>query len=112
MVEMSEEEFKKKFPSISRELGREGNLSLNELLDSKKQSGDMFLGYIPTAIDYLRRCDTKEQAKKTIEYLVKKCEIDKTYGDKLLKQLKEKGLRSFGPKKDDGDYLKRAGKSE
>lgn len=112
MVEMSKEKFKKKFPSISQELGREGNISLKELLDSKKQSGDMFRGYIPTAIDYLRRCDTKEQAEKTIEYLVKKCEIDKTYGDKLIKQLKERGLRSFGPKKEDEDYLKRAEKSE
>lgn len=107
---MSKEKFKKKFPSIFRELGGgESNISLKEFLNSKKQSGDMFRGYVPTAIDYLRRCDTEEQAKNTIDYLLKKGEISKSYGDKLLEQLKEKGLRSFGPKKKDGYYLRRAG---
>ncbi len=110
---MSKEKFKKKFPSIFRELEVGGaNISLNELLNSKRKCGDMFRGYIPTAIDYLRRCDTEEQAEKTIEYLVKKGEIDKTYGDRLLEQLKKKGLRSFGPKKEDGYYLRRAGMVE
>jgi hypothetical protein len=36
-------------------------------------------------------------------------EISKEYAARLRKQLKEKGIRSFGPKKEENYYLKRAG---
>jgi len=66
-------------------------------------------GYVPTATDYLRRCDNDKQAEETINYLEKKGEISSEYADQLRKTLKEKGLRSFGPKKEHDYYLKRAG---
>jgi len=36
-------------------------------------------------------------------------EINEEYAEELLKQLKEKGLRSFGQKKEDGYYFRIAG---
>ena len=107
---MNKKEFKKKFPALFKELEqRETKIQSGELSNSNKGNKDMFQGYTPTARDYLRRCNTKEQAEKTIKYLVKKGEIEESYVNILLKQLREKGLRSFGPKKEDGYYLRRSG---
>ncbi len=64
-----------------------------------------FSGFIPTAIDYIRRCDTKEQALEIIDYLQKRGELTPTDFNKLKKQLTSKGLRSFGSKKDAGFYF-------
>ncbi|MCW4032257.1 MAG: DUF2095 family protein [Candidatus Bathyarchaeota archaeon] len=107
---MDKKEFKKKFPALFKELEKgETNIQFGESLNSNEENKDMFQGHTPTAIDYLRRCNNKEQAEKTIEYLVKKGEIKESYGNELLKQLREKGLRSFGQKKEDDYYLRRSG---
>ena len=108
LVEIEKEDFKKKFPLLYEEIENDtASISINESTDLDNKHGDIFKGYIPTAIDYLRRCETNEQAKQTIEYLLKKREITKEYGRKLQKILKEKGLRGFGPKKEDDYYLKK-----
>jgi len=107
---MDKKEFKKKFPALFKELEKgETKIQFKESLNSNKENKDIFQGYTPKAIDYLRRCNNKEQAEKTIDYLVKKGEIEESYGIELRKQLREKGLRSFGPKKEDGYYLRRSG---
>ncbi len=64
---------------------------------------------MPTPIDYLRRCDTEEQGIRTVEYLERRKEITPEYAKELRNQLKEKGVRSFGPKKEEDYYLKEAG---
>ncbi len=68
-----------------------------------------FWGYEPTVIDFIRRCDTEEEALEVINYLEKKGEISREYAERLRKQLKEKGLRSFGTKKEPGYYFKYGG---
>jgi hypothetical protein len=106
---MEKKEFKKKFPALFKELEKgEINIQFRESLNSYKENKDMFQGYTPTAIDYLRRCNNKEQAEKTIDYLVKKGDIEESYGNELRMQLREKGLRRFGPKKEDDYYLRRS----
>ncbi len=110
MVDIDKEEFKKKFPKLFNEIdSKKANTNSNEAYGSNSQSKDIFKGYMPTAIDYLRRCDTDEQAEKTIKYLLKNGEITESYGKRLKKILKKKGIRGFGPKKEDGYYLKKAG---
>jgi len=105
MVDLDREEFKKKYPNLAREL-EEGAGKVR--IDSDQRS-DKFRGYMPRPIDYLRRCDTEEQAIQTIEYLEGRKEITCEYAEELRKQLKEKGVRSFGPKKEEDYYLKQAG---
>jgi len=39
----------------------------------------------------------------------KRGEISRNYAQKLRTQLKKKGVRSFGAKRDDGYYLREAG---
>jgi hypothetical protein len=61
---------------------------------------------VPDVIDFIRRCDTEEQAEEIIGYMEKRGEIEKQYARKLREQLKDKGVRSFGPKKEEDYYLK------
>ena len=105
MADFDKEEFKRKYPNLAREL-EEGAAKVQ--IDSVQRS-DWFQGYTPTPIDYLRRCDTEEQAIRTIEYLERRKEITREYAEELKKQLKEKGVRSFGPKKEEDYYLEQAG---
>ena len=105
MAEFDKEEFKRKYPNLATEL-EQGTAKVQ--IESV-QSFDKFRGHVPTPIDYLRRCDTEEQAIQTIEYLEGREEITHEYADELRKQLKEKGVRSFGPKKEEDYYLKQAG---
>ena len=64
-----------------------------------------FAGYDPTVIDFIRRCDTVEQAKEIIEFLEKKGDLTREDSAKLYAQLETKGLRSFGEKKGSGYYF-------
>jgi len=105
MADFDKEEFRRKYPNLVREL-EEGAAKVQ--IDSVQRS-DGFSGYMPTPMDYLRRCNTEEQAIRTIEYLERRKEITREYAEELKKQLKEKGVRSFGSKKDEDYYLEQAG---
>jgi len=105
MADFDKEEFKRKYPNLAREL-EEGTAKVQ--IDSVQRS-DEFQGYTPTPIDYFRRCDTEEQAIRTIEYLERRKEITREYAEELMKQLKEMGVRSFGPRKEKDYYLEQAG---
>ena len=58
-----------------------------------------FAGYDPNVIDFIRRCDTEEQAVEIIDYLKKKGDISKSTAKDIKQQLSKDGLRSFGEKK-------------
>jgi hypothetical protein len=106
VVDIEEDEFKRRYPNLWREMMRN---KPNTTLRVTTVKVDKFRGYIPDAIDYIRRCDTPEQAEETIKYLLKKGEISTDRAERLLKQLRTLGLRSFGAKKEDGFYLRESG---
>ncbi len=70
---------------------------------------DKLRHFNPTAIDFIRRCDTEAQVEEIIAYLQKKGEITKENADELRCQLKRDGVRSFGPKKEEYYYFKEGG---
>jgi hypothetical protein len=70
---------------------------------------DKLRHFNPTAVDFIRRCDTDWQAEEIIVYLEKKGEITKEYADDLRNQLKKNGVRCFGPKKEEYYYFKECG---
>ena len=114
MVDVEKDKFRKIFPNLFKEMsnrtcvsktkGLESNSIASEKVVSKK-----FSNYTPDIIDYLRRCDKKEQAEKIICYLEKTREISHEYAKQLRKQLMTKGVRSFGTKKGTDYYLKQDG---
>jgi len=102
------------FPNLAKELRaqtKENKVQVNSIRTIQEDgeeaaASQRFDHYIPDVIDFIRRCDTDEQAKEIIEYMEKRGEIEIGYALKLKKQLKQKGVRSFGSKKERDYYLK------
>ncbi len=107
---MKDEEFRKNYPALAKELESsetqeyqiDGVRVMSE--DSDKPSEPRT--YIPSVVDYIRRCDTVSQALEILEYLVKSGELTNSMARDIKRQLKSEGLRSFGTKKEKGHYLK------
>ena len=102
------------FPNLAQEMetgdcGTTINAIRSDPTTAEKAVSKRFTGYMPDVIDFLRRCDNGKQAEDIISYLEKRGEISLEYARKLRKQLKEKGVRSFGSKKEEDYYLKQDG---
>ncbi len=80
-----------------------------EELDSCTEMPDKLRHFNPSAVDFIRRCDTEAQAEEIIAYLQKKGEITQKYAEELRCQLKREGVRSFGPKKEEYYYFREGG---
>ena len=129
MVEINRKSMKKMFPNLIRELeegeskvridsvradpvkAEETEVDAEELTVSESGAAlpDKFRHYNPTVVDFIRRCDTAAQAEEIVIYLVKRGEITDEYACEVRARLKKEGLRSFGPKKEEGDYFKQGG---
>jgi hypothetical protein len=110
-MNIKKEKLQKMFPNLTQEI-ESGNCKTkissvrSDVTTGEKAVAKKFVGYTPDVIDFLRRCDKAEQAEEIICYLEKRGEISSEYATKLRKQLKTKGLRSFGSKKENDYYLK------
>jgi hypothetical protein len=113
-MDIKKEKLQKMFPNLTQEI-ESGNCKTkissvrSDVTTGEKAVAKKFVGYTPDVIDFLRRCDKAEQAEEIICYLEKRGEISSEYATKLRKQLKTKGLRSFGSKKENDYYLKQDG---
>lgn len=111
---IDKERFRKMFPHLAQEMeGKEHGITITsvrlDLPTGEKASSKKFANYMPDVIDFIRRCDNEQQAEEIISYLEERREIGNDYAKRLRKQLKEKGVRSFGSKKEDDYYLKQEG---
>jgi hypothetical protein len=112
-MEIEKKRLQTMFPNLSREMEYEQNrVGISSIRSDaptgEKASSKCFDGYIPDVIDFIRRCDNEQQAVEIIDYLERRHEIGSAYAKKLKKQTKEKGVRSFGSKKQE-DYYSRKG---
>ncbi len=98
VIEYDIRKFKKLFPHLAKEL----------LEGPPKLGKDPLRGFMPGAVDFIRRARTPKEAEEVIDYLEKKGEITKEEADALRKQLREKGLESFGKRKKPGYYFRYA----
>ena len=110
-LELDKKAFKKMFPNLAKELeSKDNKVSMNsvrtDMQTGEDATSERFAHYMPDVIDFIRRCDTEEQAEEIIAYMEKRGEIDRRYAERLRKQLEDKGVRSFGPKKEENYYLK------
>jgi hypothetical protein len=109
-VEIDKELFKKMFPNLAKELGSEENkVVINSVRTgterAEKDASENLRHYSPNVLDFIRRCDRREQAEEIIAYLEKRGEITGEYAETLREQLKKDGLRSFGSRKEENYYL-------
>jgi len=111
-LDIDRDSVKKMFPNLAKEIGSsENKLSMNSIRTDeeaaeKRAFQKNYTNYEPDAVDFLRRCDNTQQAEEIIAYLEKRGELDKQTARLLRKQLTEKGVRSFGQKKEHDHYLK------
>ncbi len=116
-MDVDKRQFRKMFPHIAREMeGKETRISIASVRSdpeaAEKLASKQFEGYDPDVVDFLRRCDNKKQAEEIIDYLERKRELSHEYAERLRKQLRKRGVRSFGPKKKDDYYISQAGLKE
>lgn len=100
MIEFDTEDFKKRYPHLAEEVLKDKGI---------KVKFDLFRGYQPNVIDFIRRCDTEEEAIEIVDYLERRGELTPEKAEEIRKKIRREGVRSFGPKKEDGYYLKMAG---
>lgn len=110
-MSMPKKELKRLFPNLIDEIEEDQTNSSNESVSQGSKKEDKaklkdFSGYNPGIIDFIRRCDTEDEALEIIKYMENKLEISKEYATYLMKELKTKGVRSFGPKKETDYYSK------
>ena len=113
-MDTNKKSFKKMFPNLSEELeGGESKVAIDSVRtdtdEAEKAMPDKFHNYNPTVVDFIRRCDTEVQAEAIIAYLEERGELAKEYAEKLRRQLKKEGVRSFGSKKEENYYFKQGG---
>lgn len=108
---MEKDWFKKLFPNIAREMEegvsrvQVGDEDRDEETERKKASRK-WAGYEPDVVDFIRRCDTEEQAREIVDYLEERGEIAPEQAGELRKRLKSEGLISFGIRKEEDFYHK------
>ena len=113
-TETDKKTFRKMFPHLADELEQEeGKVPIDSVRTdpelAEETAVDEFRHFNPTVIDFIRRCDNETEAEAIILYLEKRGEVSKEYSEELRKQLKEEGERSFGSKKEENYYFKKAG---
>ena len=113
-METDKKSFKKMFPNLSKELELEDSkVAINSVRTDPEAAenamADKFRHYNPTVVDFIRRCDKETEAEAIIAYLEKRGELTAEYAEALRQQLKKKGVRSFGAKKEENYYFKQGG---
>ncbi|MEM2127196.1 MAG: DUF2095 family protein [Candidatus Bathyarchaeia archaeon] len=99
---MEKELFRRLFPHLAEEIEREAS----KIVISGFREEGRWAGYEPNIVDFIRRCDTEAQAEEIINYMERRMEITHERAEELRAQLRDKGLRSFGEKKEPGYYFK------
>ncbi|MEM2874543.1 MAG: DUF2095 family protein [Candidatus Hadarchaeales archaeon] len=103
MGRITDEEFRRRYPNITREVNEGDYVSIQSIRsDASEGEKAAARGGYPTAVDFIRLCETKEQAAEIIDYLERRKEISPEYAEKLRDQLNKRGLRSFGKRRRPG----------
>jgi len=102
--EYDREEFRENFPALARELEGEGVPIDGYRKENTEEESRDFSGYNPTVIDFLRRCETDEEALEIINWMESRGEITHEMAKELRITLVKKGVRAFGSKKEWGWY--------
>ena len=100
---MEKKRFKEMFPNLAKEI--DSGKSLADIVFGYSSNTEReWAGYEPNFADFLRRCDTNEEALGIINYLEERGEISPKDAAELKSRLEKEGLRSFGSKKSPGFY--------
>lgn len=98
------ERFRKLFPRIAEEMEKGSSKIIIDQFRVHVEHEDrltarMWASYNPDVVDFIRRCDTVEQAEEVIDYMEGHGEVTGERAAELTRKLREEGLKSFGDKK-------------
>lgn len=103
------ERFKRLFPHLAKELEKgESKINIDQFRiraeHEDRLTGRRWGGHNPDIVDFIRRCDTPEQAEEIISYMEGQGEIPAERAAELRRRLRAEGLSGFGDKKETGFY--------
>lgn len=108
MTKFDNEYFQEKFPNLSEEIENQTKTLRIDGVRTNSEEGEKASKSAkhssPATIDYIRLCDTEDEALEVINYLEDEGKIEPEYAKKLRTQLTNRGLESFGSKRDPGEY--------
>lgn len=108
MKKLKQKHLREKFPHLAQEIDeRTEAISFDAIRTDSEEARkatypDRAKG--PTLIDFLRLCNTDEEALEIIDYFVERGKLELERARKLRRQLVNQGLRSFGPKREPGKF--------
>ena len=115
---VSIEEMERYFPHLHTEINEDKmTLGIDNVEEGFAQSNeekdfftpdDPYSDFEPSVIDFIRRAKTEAEALEVIEFLQKKGTITDEEALRLMGQIKENGVRSFGPIRTPGHYFRKA----
>jgi hypothetical protein len=95
-------------PEAAENAAKIEDVTEEEFLKPTKTT-DKLRHFNPSAIDFIRRCDTDKQAQEIISYLQKRGELTQEQAQELEHTLKQQGVRGFGSKKEENYYFHEGG---
>jgi len=101
------ERLRKLFPHLAREMeegGSKVHIDQYRREDAERPTGRRWVGYDPDVVDFIRRCETVEQAEEIIGYLEGRGEITAEAAAELRRRLREEGLKGLGDRKEPDFY--------
>lgn len=103
---MDVDEARKKFPHLTKEIDdQEMRIRIDSVRSDPTLRDEKSLSsYLPDAVDYIRRCETVEEALPIVDFLEKYKRIPVEEAVRLRAQLRAMGVKSFGVKKEPGYY--------
>lgn len=108
MTEHEVDFFRSKFPNLFREIKNRTKFIKIDGIRTNREEAEKAAkskrSTVPTVVDFVRLCKNQEEAFEIIDYMEEKQNIDSEYAQKLKNQLTNKGLRSFGSKRNPGEY--------
>ncbi|MFQ6052613.1 MAG: DUF2095 family protein [Candidatus Bathyarchaeia archaeon] len=101
--------FRKLFPHLAEEMEKDVSKVPIDQFRTRVEHHDRlttrkWAGYDPDVVDFIRRCDTEEEAEEIITYMENRGEIGPDRAAELRERLRVRGLRSFGEKKERDFY--------
>ena len=106
-MKLTRKELEKMFPNLNKEMqDKTGSVSIDSIQTEPSEPNPL-RGYNPDVVDFLRRCENDGEGEEIIDFLEKRGEIRPNHAVTLRRQLQEKSIRSFGPKKEADYYLKK-----
>lgn len=108
MTEYDTDYFREKFPNLFEEIKNQTNSvridGVRTDSEEAKKATQPKRSLGSTVVDFMRLCDTENEAVEIINYMENERKIDSEYAKKLRNQLTHQGLRSFGSKRKPGEY--------